>query len=149
MPLHKATAESITPPPPPLSDETGSRVEWKLLKGKFLAYRNLLPATNLQVYKREHKQMLNVADWTHCHRAQWFFTGLTGWNKRVQWSQCGVFSHTTWITTEKKRLWTINNVEYQLDATITIYWHSNQLNMFRAIFCPSSGAQDCVLQLVV
>jgi len=37
----------------------------------------------------------------------------------------------------------INNVEDQLDATITIYWTSNQLNMFRAIFCPSSGAQDC------
>ena len=28
----------------------------------------------------------------------------------------------------------INNVEDQLDATITIYWYSNQLNMFRAIF---------------
>ena len=37
----------------------------------------------------------------------------------------------------------INNVEDQLDATIIIYWYSNQLNMFRAIFCPSSGAQDC------
>ena len=36
----------------------------------------------------------------------------------------------------------INNVEDQLDATI-IYWYSNQLNMFRAILCPSSGAQDC------
>ena len=43
----------------------------------------------------------------------------------------------------------INNVEDQLDATITIYWYSYQLNMFRAIFCPSSGAQICVLQLVV
>jgi len=39
----------------------------------------------------------------------------------------------------------INNVEDQLDATITIYWSSNQLNMFRAILCPSSGAQDCDL----
>ena len=28
----------------------------------------------------------------------------------------------------------LNNVEDQLDATITIYWYSNQLNMFRAIF---------------
>ena len=28
----------------------------------------------------------------------------------------------------------INNVADQLDATITIYWYSNQLNMFRAIF---------------
>ena len=28
----------------------------------------------------------------------------------------------------------INNVEDQLDATKTIYWYSNQLNMFRAIF---------------
>ena len=37
----------------------------------------------------------------------------------------------------------INNVDNQLDATITIYWYSNQLNMFRAIFCPYSGAQDC------
>ena len=43
----------------------------------------------------------------------------------------------------------INNVEDQLDATVTIYWYSNQLNMFRAIFYPSSGTQDCVLQLVV
>ena len=43
----------------------------------------------------------------------------------------------------------INIVEEQLDATITIYLYSNQLNMFREIFCPSAGAQDCVLQLVV
>jgi len=43
----------------------------------------------------------------------------------------------------------LNNVEDQLHATITIYWYSNQLNMFRAIFCPSLEAQDCVLQLVV
>jgi len=43
----------------------------------------------------------------------------------------------------------VNNVEDQLDATLTIYWYSNQLNMFQAIFCPSSGAQDCVLQRVV
>ena len=28
----------------------------------------------------------------------------------------------------------MNNVGDQLDATITIYWYSNQLNMFRAIF---------------
>ena len=43
----------------------------------------------------------------------------------------------------------VNNVEDQLDATITIYWYSNQLNMLRTIFCPSSGVQDCVLQHVV
>ena len=43
----------------------------------------------------------------------------------------------------------INNVEDQLDATVAIYWYTNRLNMFRAIFCPSSGAQDCVLQHVV
>ena len=43
----------------------------------------------------------------------------------------------------------ISNVEDQPDATITIYWYFNQLNMFRAIFCPSSGAQGCVLQRVV
>ena len=30
----------------------------------------------------------------------------------------------------------INNVEDQLDATITIYRYSNQLNMFRAKNCP-------------
>jgi len=29
-----------------------------------------------------------------------------------------------------------NNVEDQLDATMTIYWYSNQLNRFRAIFLP-------------
>ena len=28
----------------------------------------------------------------------------------------------------------VNNVEDQLDATINIYWYSNQLNMFRAFF---------------
>ena len=28
----------------------------------------------------------------------------------------------------------INNVEDQLNATVEIYWYSNQLNMFRAIF---------------
>ena len=43
----------------------------------------------------------------------------------------------------------INNVGDQLDATITIYWYSNHLNTFRTIFCPSSGALDFVLQLVV
>ena len=43
----------------------------------------------------------------------------------------------------------LNNVQDQPDTTITIYWHSNQLNTFRAIFCPSSGAQDRVLQHVV
>ena len=42
-----------------------------------------------------------------------------------------------------------NNVEDRLDAAIKIYWYSNQLNMFRAIFFPSSGAQDGVLQHVV
>ena len=36
-----------------------------------------------------------------------------------------------------------NKAEDQLDAPITIYWSSNYLNMFRAIHCPSSGAQDC------
>ena len=40
-------------------------------------------------------------------------------------------------------------LQVELDATIKIYWYSNQLNMFRAIFCPSSGAQVFVLQLVV
>ena len=44
---------------------------------------------------------------------------------------------------------TVINVEDQLDATIIIYWCSNQLIMFWTIFCPSSGAQDCVLQRVV
>ena len=34
------------------------------------------------------------------------------------------------------RIIDINNVEDQLDAKITIYWYSNQLNMFRAIFLP-------------
>jgi len=29
----------------------------------------------------------------------------------------------------------------QLDATM-IYWSKDQLNMFRAIFCPSSGVWD-------
>ena len=43
----------------------------------------------------------------------------------------------------------VDNVEDQLDATITIYWYSNQLNMFWAIFFPSSGAQDCVLHHVI
>ena len=43
----------------------------------------------------------------------------------------------------------INNVDDQLDATIKIYWYSNWLNMLRAIFCPSSRALDCILQLVV
>jgi len=42
-----------------------------------------------------------------------------------------------------------NNIDDQLDATITIYWSLNQLNMFRAIICPSSGARDCDLQHVV
>jgi len=28
----------------------------------------------------------------------------------------------------------VNNVGDQLDATITIYWYSNQLYLFRAIF---------------
>jgi len=42
-----------------------------------------------------------------------------------------------------------NNVDDQLDARITIYWYFNQLNTFRVIFCPSSGALNCVLQLVV
>ena len=49
----------------------------------------------------------------------------------------------------KKRIKIINNVEDQLNATIKIYCYSNQLNIFRAIFCPSPGAQDCVLQHVV
>ena len=43
----------------------------------------------------------------------------------------------------------INNVEDHLDTKITIYWYSNRLNIFRTIFCPSSGAQDCVLHHVV
>ena len=43
----------------------------------------------------------------------------------------------------------VNNIEDQVDASISIYWYSNQLNMFRAIFCPSSGVQYCVLQHVV
>ena len=43
----------------------------------------------------------------------------------------------------------ISYVADQLDATITVYLDSNQLNMFRAMFCPSSGAQACVLQHVV
>ena len=38
----------------------------------------------------------------------------------------------------------INNVEDELDVTIKIYWYFNQLNVLRAIFCPSSGAQDYV-----
>jgi hypothetical protein len=44
----------------------------------------------------------------------------------------------------------VNNINDQLDATITILLISkHQLNMFQAIFCPSSGAQDCGLQHVV
>ena len=43
----------------------------------------------------------------------------------------------------------INKADDQLDATVPIYWSSNQLDMFRAILCPSSGAQDCDLQHVV
>jgi hypothetical protein len=43
----------------------------------------------------------------------------------------------------------IQNDGQKLDATVTIYWSSNQLNMFREIFCPSSGAQDCDLHLMV
>ena len=46
-------------------------------------------------------------------------------------------------------LFSINNVDDQLDATVTIYWYSYQLNMFQAIFCPSSEVQDCLLQYVV
>jgi hypothetical protein len=34
-------------------------------------------------------------------------------------------------------------MEHQLDATITVFIDlQDQLNMFRASFCPSSGAQD-------
>jgi hypothetical protein len=34
-------------------------------------------------------------------------------------------------------------MELQLDATITVFIHlQDKLNMFRANFCPSSGAQD-------
>jgi len=43
----------------------------------------------------------------------------------------------------------INNVEDQLDAKLKTYWFSNQLNMFREIFSPSSGAQECDLQHVL
>jgi hypothetical protein len=36
-------------------------------------------------------------------------------------------------------------MEPQLDATITLFIDlQDQLNMFRANFCPSSGAQDLV-----
>jgi hypothetical protein len=36
-------------------------------------------------------------------------------------------------------------MELQLDATITVFIDlRDQLNMFRANFCPSSGAQDLV-----
>jgi len=41
-----------------------------------------------------------------------------------------------------------NKIEDQLDATIEIYRSSKQLNMFRTIPCPSSGAQDCDLRIV-
>jgi hypothetical protein len=35
------------------------------------------------------------------------------------------------------------NMELQLDATITVFNKlQDQLNMFRANFCPSSGARD-------
>jgi hypothetical protein len=35
------------------------------------------------------------------------------------------------------------NMEHQLDETITVFIDlQDQLNMFRANFCPSSGAQD-------
>jgi hypothetical protein len=34
------------------------------------------------------------------------------------------------------------NMEHQLDATISFIDLQDQLNMFRANFCPSSGAQD-------
>jgi hypothetical protein len=34
----------------------------------------------------------------------------------------------------------VKNIDDQLDATITLY---EQLNMFRAIIRPSSGAHDC------
>jgi len=34
----------------------------------------------------------------------------------------------------------VNNINDQLDATINFFWFLNQLNMFRAIICPSSGA---------
>jgi len=40
-----------------------------------------------------------------------------------------------------------NKVEDQLDTTIKIYWSSKQLNMFRAILCPSSGALDYVFRV--
>ena len=43
----------------------------------------------------------------------------------------------------------VNKTDDQLDAIIKIQLSSNQLNMFRAILCPSSGAQDCDLQHVV
>ena len=43
----------------------------------------------------------------------------------------------------------VNNIDDQLNATITISCSLNQLNMFRAIICPSSGAQYCDLQHVV
>jgi len=59
-------------------------------------------------------------------------------------------NHQTWSEVVfKYTVSNINNVEDQLDATVKIYWYPNQLNMFRAIFCPSSGAQDRVLQHVV
>jgi acetone carboxylase gamma subunit len=44
----------------------------------------------------------------------------------------------------------VNNIKEQLDATIkNLLISKNQLKMFRAIFCPSSGAQNCDLQHVV
>ena len=65
------------------------------------------------------------------------------------WRFTSTFLYIFLAWCEIKVRWEINNVEDHLEATITIYWYSNRLNVFRAIFCPSSGVQDCVLQRVV
>ena len=40
----------------------------------------------------------------------------------------------------------INNINNQLDATMSFINRFNQLNLFWANICPSSGTLDCVLQ---
>jgi hypothetical protein len=61
------------------------------------------------------------------------------WNQFKQDKNAVVIEH---LFTEQRDIGKVN-MEHQLDATITVFLDlQDQLNMFRASFCPSSGAQD-------
>ena len=56
------------------------------------------------------------------------------WPSSGLWEQEYKYSYNVNLMFVSPCIIDINNVEDQLDTTVTIYWYSNQLNMFRAIF---------------